>query len=223
MTKLKITGKLKVYLNTLGLVILLIVLFTVVYKLAIAQLPIQRNRYQEQIRKEQTLTQKIELLRTLDASLLEQANLTSFALPNKNPAFMVASQLKLLAQENSIIITNLRIGSETKDGNLWSTDLSFDVEGATVSVLNFLKGISGIAPITFTDKVRVNESFGISRATIRVKTFWAEFPATLPAISQPAVDLTKDEGEILTKVVNLVPPEFVFLEPQTPTERADPF
>lgn len=223
MKKIKIIGKNKIYINTFGMVILLIVLTALVYKFAFSQIPVQRKKYQDQTKKELILRQKIELLRGLDSALLEQADLTSFALPNKNPSFAVVSQLKKLAQENSVLITNLKIGAESKDGSLFSSDISFDGEGASATVLIFMKGISSLAPVVLTDKVQINESAGVSRATVRVKSFWAEFPSALPPVSQPATDLTKDEEDILAKIVNLTPPDFVYLEPQQPTEKTNPF
>lgn len=223
MKQIKIVGKPKIYIQSLGLLALLFVLLIVVYKLAISQLPVQRNKFSEQMRKEQVLRQKSELLRNLESSVLEQADLTSFALPNKNSSFAVVSQLNKLAQENSALITNLRIGSETKDETLSSSDLSFDVEGVSASVLTFLQGISKIAPIVLTDRAQVNEALGVARATVRVKVFWAEFPTALPAVSQPLNDLTQEEEEVLEKIITLTPPEFVYLEPQQPTEKTNPF
>ncbi|MBI4157838.1 hypothetical protein HY502_03250 [Candidatus Woesebacteria bacterium] len=223
MKQIKLSGKSKLYLQALGLLALLVVLVGVVYKLAISQLPAQRVKFSEQIKKEETLRQKSEILKSLESAVLEQADLTSFAIPNKNSSFAVVSQLNKLAQENSVLITNLRIGTETKEANLSSSDLNFDVEGVSPSVLNFLQGIAGIAPITLTDKVQVNESLGVTRATVRLKAFWAEFPATLPAVSEAVSDLTPEEVEILSKIVNLTPPDFVYLEPQEPREKTDPF
>lgn len=223
MKKITLSGKPKIYLKTLGLLGLFILLSAVIYKLAVSQIPLQRGKFSAQMRKEQTLKQKSELLRTLEKSILEQADLTSFALPNKNASFAVVSQLNKLAGENLVFITNLRIGGETKDGNLSSSDLGFDVEGTVSSVLSFLKGVGNIAPITLIDKIQLNQTQDVARATVRVKTFWADFPSTLPAVSEPIEDLTKEEEEILVKVVNLTPPDFVNLEPQAPTEKTNPF
>lgn len=223
MKPIKLTGKQKIYAQTLGVLVLLVALFIVVFKLATTQIPKQRSNLSNQMRKEQTLRQKTEVLRTLESTILEQADLTSFALPNKNSSFAVASQLNRLAGETSVFITNLRIGGEAKDATLSNSDLTFDVEGTTATVLTFLENIGRIAPLTLIDKVQLNQAQELVRATVRVKVYWAEFPLTLPAVSEPITDLTPEEEEVLGRIVNLIPPDFVYLEPQQPTEKTNPF
>lgn len=223
MNKLKFSGKTKIYFQTIGLLGIFLLLFLVIYRLTISQIPLQKSRLSEQTRKEQTLRQKGEILRTLDQSVLGQVDLTAFALPNKNSSFIVASQVNRVASENSVFITNLRIGSETEDASLLSSDLSFDVEGATPLVLNFLQAVGNIAPITLIDRVQINQTAQVARATVRLKVFWANFPTSLPPVTEAISDLTQEEEEVLISILNLTPPEFVELEAQPPTERADPF
>lgn len=201
----------------------LIVLGFVVFRLASSQIPSQQGKLSTQLKKEETLRQKSEILRNLDSNIANQVDITSFALPAQNSAFAVSAQLKRLAAENSVIVTNLRIGAEAKEGVISSTDIGFDAEGAMPSVLAFLEGIGKAAPITLIDKIQINQAGGSARATVKTKVFWSELPKTLPAISEPLSDLTNEEKEILVKIVGLTPPDFVLLEPEAPRENVNPF
>lgn len=223
MRNIKISQKVKIYLRTLGLLGFLIVLGIGVAKVARTQIPSQKNKLAIQFKKEQALRQKLELLTTLDADIAKQADLTAFALPSQNSSFIVLSQLTKLAQNDLVILTNLRIGAEAKDGNILSSDISLDAEGPLPSVLTFLEDLGRVAPITQVDKVQVNQAGASARATIRIKVFWAALPKTLPAISEPLGDLTAEEKEVLTRVLELAPPEFVLLQPEEPRQNANPF
>lgn len=219
----KLTKKTKIYLRTFGLLGLLFFLTFVTIRVISNQIASQRNKLLTQLKKEQILEQKTELLRNLDTTLVTRADLTSFALPSQNSSFVTISQLKNLASENLISITNLKVGAETKEGNISGADIGFDAEGPMESVLLFLKRIGEVAPIILIDKAQLNDTGGISRATLKVKVFWADLPKTLPAISEPLNDLTNEEKEILVKIIELSPPDFSILEPEVPRENSNPF
>lgn len=223
MNFVKLSERAKIYIKAFGLLAVLVVLAVVVLRLATTQIPSQRSKLTLQLQKEQVLEQKTELLRVVESEAQNQAQVLSFALPSQNSSFVAVSQLKFLAAQELIILTNLKIGAETKDGNIASSDISFDAEGALPSVLNFLEGISGVAPIMTIEKIQINQAQGAARANVRLKVFWAELPKTLPKITEPINDLTDEEKEILTHIFELTPPGFVFLEPQAPRENLTPF
>ena len=223
MRRLKISQKAKIYLRALGLLGFLAVLGMGVARIARSQIPSQKNKLAVQLKKEQALSQKSELLRALETDVANQADLTSFALPPQNSSFIALSQLKKLAQNDLVIITNLRIGAEAKDGNISSSDISFDAEGPLPSVLTLLENIGKIAPIAQVDKVQINQAGVSARATVRIKVYWAALPTSLPAISEPLGDLTSEEKEVLLKVLGLTPPEFVLLAPEEPRQNTNPF
>ena len=223
MNFVKLSPKIKIYLKTFGLLGALIIIAIVVLKLATTQIPLQKNKLAEQLKKEQALRLKSELLATIETEAQSQAQLLSFALPSQNASFMALSQIRLLAGTNLILITNLKIGSETKDGAISSADLSFDAEGALPSILTFLEDLNTVAPLISLGKVQINQTPSVARATLAVKAYWAELPKAIPKITEPIKDLTNEEKEIVVKILGLTPPEFVLLDPQGPRENLNPF
>lgn len=223
MNFVKLSRKSKIYVRTLVLLGVFLILAFSVYRLAVTQIPAQKNKLASQLAKEQALRQKSELLRSIEADAASQADIIASALPAQNSSFVAVSQIRVLASQNLIIISNLRIGAESKDGAVASTDIGFDAEGDISSLLTLLESLGGVSPIMVIDKVQINQAGGTARATARVKVFWAELPKVLPAITEPVSDLTPEEEKTLIKVLGLTPPDFVFLEPQTPRENLNPF
>ena len=171
-----------------------------------------------------TLTQKLNLLTSISETAETGAIASVTALPSTNSALAVISQLKILSSQNGLIMTNMRGAGEAKDNSgLSRADVSFDVSGARVQVIAFLKGIAGIAPITLVDKIKINELGGVARATVSVKSFWAAFPKTLPALNQPLSDLTSSEKKTLGDISKLTQPGFINIPPSEISGKPDPF
>ena len=172
-----------------------------------------------------TLTQKLNLLTSISETAETGAIASVTALPSTNSALAVISQLKILSSQNGLIMTNMRGAGEAKDNSgLSRADVSFDVSGARVQVIAFLKGIAGIAPITLVDKIKMNEAGGVARASINVKSFWAPLPAKLPALAESIGDLTADEVKTLSDITALIQPAFVDIPPsEEGGGKVDPF
>lgn len=223
MNNLKLSPSAKIYIRTFGLLGVLAVLGIIVFRVASTLIPSQKNKLSTQLQKVQALSQKAELLGTVDVEAQNQAELISFALPSQNASFVAISQLRSLAAQEGIVLTNIKVGAETKDGSLLVADIAFDAEGALSAVLNLFEGISRVAPIMTVERIQANQAQGAVRANVRLKVFWAELPKTLPQIAEPINDLTSEEREILTRIFELTPPEFVFLGPEPPRENLSPF
>ena len=219
----KLSQRNRAILRVFGLLGLLVILTIILFKVGVKSITEQNSKLSGQLKKEKILVQKAEILSRVEAEAQAQAEVASFALPSQNSSFVVISQLKTLAASNLLILTNIRVGGETKDGNISVADISFDLEGPLPSIFTFLQGLSKVAPLTISDKVQINQAGEVARANVRAKAFWAAFPETLPALSEPANDLTKEEKEILVEVLTLNPPEFEFLEAQPPRENVNPF
>lgn len=223
MKSIKLSAKSRLYLRAFGLLALLFFLGLLVSKFALSQIPAQKVKLTAQLTKERTLAAKAELLRTVEADALTQASAVTTALPAQNSSFVAIAQIRKEAAANSIIVTNLRVGAETKEGSVSSADLTFDAEGALPPLITFVQNLANVAPIVVIDRVQINQAAGASRATVKAKVFWAELPKTLPAVSEPVKALSPAETEILKKVVGLTQPDFVFVEPEAPRENTNPF
>lgn len=169
------------------------------------------------------LSQKLSLLNEVTESV-SSASLASTALPEKNPALAAISQLKSLAVTQNTLISKIKSGSAGKDkSGISKVDITFDLEGQRSQVFQFLTAIENIAPISRVEKVKLNEIAGATRATITIKSYFAELPTKLPALTDAVNDLTADEKKTLSEVTGLTQPNFVSLPASQGGGKPDPF
>lgn len=169
------------------------------------------------------LTQKISMLQSVSATVGTGSQIAASALPEKNPAIAALSQIKSLAVQNVVALTNLKAGAGAQDASgLSATGITFDVAGPRAGVIAFLDSIGKIAPITMVDRIKLTENGGVSQATIAVRSFWAGFPKNLPAATENLTDFTPAERDVLNKISGLTQPQFVELPP-TQGGKTDPF
>ena len=188
---------------------LVIIFFIFVGKYGISKVTDIRSQIESAQSSEMVLTQKLSVLQTVSSMAESGARASSLAVPATNPSLIVVSQLRNLAAGNGVILSAIKstTGASTASG-LNQAIISFTVDGARPQVFSFLSGIDKIAPISLVDKIRITESGGGLRADIGVKSFWAEFPKTIPSVTTPISDLTPAEKETLTKILGLIQPSF---------------
>jgi len=206
-----------------GPILLIFVLSLLVYKVGLGKVLELRKSIATERKNETILQQKLDLLSQV-AEDTAQASFSSSALPEKNPALITLSQLKLLAGNSGLLLSNIKAGAAVKgEAGLSSVNVTFDVEGQRSAVIQLLKNISLFAPISKVEKVRLNEVGGILQATVTVKSFFADLPQKLPAISDAIKDLTADDRSILREVLGLTQPLFVDIPPSQVSGKEDPF
>jgi len=173
---------------------------------------------------EVTLTQKLSVLQTVSPTAATGANVVVSAVPDANPALAVISQLKILASGNGIILSAIKVATgAVNPSGLNNVDISFTAVGTRLQIFSFLEATAQIAPITIADKVRMAESAGAVRADISVKSYWADFPKTIPSVTQPITDLTPPERETLAKTSALTQPTFLQVSPSQGNVNPNPF
>ena len=171
----------------------------------------------------EALTSKLTILESVDPAG-SQTNLALSALPSRNSSIVVVSQLKILAGQTGVVISNIKGGAETKDTTgLSKVDVTFDVLGVRPQILAFIRSIEAIAPITLLDKIKINETGGGTRATIQVKSFWSDLPKSLPATTDKISTLTSSEQDILEELAKLQQPLFIELPAIEGAGKAEPF
>lgn len=205
--------------------IILVLLFSFAVRLGFTEISSQRNTIAKLQKDENILRQKEALLRDLETTLLSQADLALLTLPGKNPALAIVSQLKNLSSQKAIIIDNIKAGAPRKEeSSIGRIDISFDAEGPFLSVLDFSASLKTIAPITTLQKFDLSDAGGgLSRATVSVRSYWADFPEKIPSVSEPVKEFTDEDQEILATFASLVTPSFVEVIPNPPGVRVDPF
>lgn len=203
---------------------IVLLLFLIVGNFGIKKVNTIRTQVSDETASQRILAQKVNLLQTVSTSLGNSPDIATTALPGSNSALTVISQLKNLGFANSVLLTNIKSGSESKDASgLSKVDISFEISGTKEQVIAFVKSIPGIAPITLVDSVKLNESLGESRANIGVKSYWSVLPTSLPKVTQSLTDLTVDEKKILVTVGTLTQPVFLTLPAAGGSGKADPF
>ena len=216
--------KMKVMLLPLTLLLAMVVLAVIVLKVGVARINTQRIELQKATKNETILTQKQQVLQTLESNILSYADAAIIAMPDKNPSLITLSQLKILAERNALSLNNIEIRGKMKDKSGASkTTISFEVEGALSQVLNYLISTTSFAPLSVIDRVDIAQTGGVIRASVNLVVFWVPLPTKLPAISEPIRELSADEANLITKLSSLERPLFTEVLPVAPSARIDPF
>jgi len=215
-------------LKTLGIPFLAILgvllLFAFSYKGISGKISSERAQLEKAKEIEDDLALKQQVLTQLEGEVLGLVGSTVLAVPEKNAALMIVSQIKLQAQQRLLMVSDLAIGSslESKKG-VKRVQLQFDVEGDIFHIMDFLKSLITSAPLSVLEKVNLANTGDAVRATVALSVYSAPLPETLPPLTEPLKNLTTDETDILNILGQLVSPPFLEVSPQTPTTRANPF
>ena len=199
------------------------VLFYILITLGVGEINKQRKSISDIERTNSILNQKQTLLRTLESNVSDYVSSTANALPEKNSALSMVSQIKNMAALNGLFISAVKIGAETAQAGVSAVEITFGIEGSMNDTLNFLNSLSSVAPVSNIQKAKVNSSGGIASADITIRAYSAPYPVRLPSLTEPITDLSNDEKDLLDTLSNLTLPLFTTLEPQQPAVRDNPF
>lgn len=202
---------------------LAVLLFILAVKVGLDRINDQRQKVLEGRRIENTLVAKEALLREVEVDISGFVDSASSAVPEKNPALVMLSQLKNLALVNGLTLTTFKVASETQAAGLGSVDVSFDIDGTLPATLSFLKSLSTIAPISTIEKVKVNTASQVASSNITIRVYFAEYPAKLPSLTEAVNNLTEEERKLLDMLSGLTQPVFTSLTPQPASGRVTPF
>lgn len=220
----QIPDNVKLVIKSIGPLVVVLFLSLIVGNFGISKVRSLRSQISQAQNNNNILTQKVDLLRNVSGSLSGSPDIATIAVPDSNPSLVVISQLKLIAGENSVVVSNIKTGAETKDkSGLSSVAISFDAEGPREQIIAFLNTLSGSAPIIKVDKLKLTENSGITKAGTTVDAFWADLPKTLPALDNPIADLTSDEKSTLAKITQLNLPIFNQVNAATESAKSNPF
>jgi len=175
-------------------------------------------------RSKNVLEAKLSTLTSISGeSLTDTSEAASIALPEKNSALLSMAQFRSMASESSLVLENMKVGSEIKDSTTSHVDVTFDVEGPTEGVISYLKSVATIAPINKISKFKISSSGGNIRASVTSSSYWSGFPKTIPAVESPFEPFTADEQKLIDHIASLRKPQFVTLTPEGDSGRVDPF
>ena len=222
---LKIPENVVVVFKTVFPLVIIIILFIVVGEFGFGKIGEIRAQVSAAQINQKILTQKLDILKNISGTGAASSNIVASALPSSNPALSVISQLKILAGNSSLVLSELKAGTPTADPQGYSTvSLTFTIVGSRLQVESFLNSTTSFAPLTIVDKIKLSEiSSGSAMANISVKSFYAPFPTKIPAITDALSDLTAAEQATLKSVSSLTQPTFSALPAPVAGGKSDPF
>jgi len=213
----------RVLVGPLALLVVLLLLFVFALRVGIGQIISLSKKVAESKVEEQVLSQKLEILKTSEESALPLADLSLVAIPSENPALIVISQLKNLAGEKGVGLSNIEAKQTAAVASIFHTEIEVTVEGEMGPLFDFLKGLGSISPLLSLDQVIIRQESGIAKVDALIFGNFAPLPTTLPSITSPLDELTAEEKDILAKISSYSQPVFTEVTPSGPFERVDLF
>jgi len=170
---------------------------------------------------------KAETLRQISQNVLDSADVSLIALPDKQEIVFMISNFKNVAQENNILIGKLStINSlQEKDG---IKGMSIKIDGIAErysDIIEIVNKMKKTMPVVSIDKVVTSGSIDLNEISfsIELSTFWSSLPEEIPSITQPVNLLTSEQTELLASLSSYKRPDMVSLIPQEQSSRQNPF
>lgn len=195
-------------LKSIAPFLIIVVLFYIVGKFAVSQILNIKNQINVAKTSQSVLSDKLTVLKSVSKIAVAGVDSVLFALPKTNPSVLAITQLKNLAAGNALVITDVKtsVAGNVDKGGVGYINTTFSVTGSREQIMSFIKGIENIAPITFVEKMELNENAGLNVANIGTRTYYAPLPVTIPTVSESITDLTASEKEMLSQMGKLIRP-----------------
>lgn len=223
---INIPFSLKIIAKPLLILVLLISVSLIGFKSAFYEIGGLREELETAHKNENILKSKLETLSANRESVSTDANYAVSFLPGENPGLLVLYQLRSNAANNGLFLSNLKVGSETKDPNgFMKISISFDLQGSMQQILNFVNSTKVTSPNIWVEKTELDFMGDISQASasINAKSYWSAFPTKIPALTEPITSLNSSEKETLSKISGFTLPPFESLTAGAPRENPNPF
>lgn len=210
----------------LGFVVVLIVFFIFGYKIMLGKINSMRSELSAAKKDEIILIEKKQLLSEIKDEVALFIDSSVVAVPEKNAALPMISQLKSAIDSRLLSLSNLDISSPSKakrNINLNKVKMEFEVDGDLFQLIQLVKGLTDIAPISKIDKMEIAKSGEVAQASVSLSVYFAPYPTELPPLTEPLKELSSDEIEVLNRLSQLQRPSFIEVSPTGPTGRRSPF
>ena len=203
--------------------IVLIVLVIVLFQVALSKISLQTEEITKTQKEEKVLSAKLSFLSEAESQIGNQAESLSLYLPDKNSALSIIAQIKSLATPYGLIVENIKVGTEIKEGGVSKVSIDFDVDGQTSAILIYLKSLKTAMPVMVFSRVKIAGATEVVRASVTLIGFWSPLLTKIPAITEPIKELTGEEKTLIEKITSFVQPPFGKVAPAGPTSRGNPF
>jgi Tfp pilus assembly protein PilO len=202
----------------------IIILFIILSQVGIGKINEVRSQISSARQEQGVLTQKLDILRTVSVNGAENANVVTNALPDSTPSLAAMSQLKRIAAENNLVLRAVKSGSSNESNpDFNSVSITFNLIGNKNDITSFVNAITTYAPISIVDSVKMSQSGTGFIGNVTIKSFWAPFPAKLPATIEQFNDLNADDKQVLSDLSGLAQPVYLALPPASSEGKTNPF
>jgi hypothetical protein len=179
---------------------------------------------QEQKTQYENLQKKLSTLQSVSPVLLSQTGKAVQVLPERNPVLPFISQMKSLAIEKQLEVTDIRSNAITAVDTVQKLELEVSLQGDSTSTINaFLIDLSNHAPLVTLDDTTITEIESVVLAKVKMSVYWSPLPNSLPSLTDPLPPFTSDELQTLQKFDAYTVSEFTTLPPADTEPRENPF
>lgn len=194
------------------------------YKISVSEIISQNQKVKSAQSELNVLESKEATLQSIQENILTSADSSLAAVPEANSALVALTQIKDLAAREGLAISNLLISSgSTGESEIKTAQISFDLDGSLISIINFGLALKEMAPLMTLEKIITQGGQSGSTADVVITTYWSELPKNIGSLMEPLGDLNEEEQTLLQKFMTLQKPSFTVLQPEAPSVRADPF
>jgi hypothetical protein len=202
---------------------ILVVLFTILFKVGLGKYFDQQKLLKESRKQENIFGQKISYLSENQSVIKENTGLVSVALPEKNPALLLISKVKSFQGELPLLISNIKVTAPSKIAEQYSLGITFNAEGDLGGITDLVDKLLNILPITLVNKVTISGGGSSYLADVKITTFYENLPKKIPSVNDPIKLMSKESMDLLTKLQTMERPDTSIISPQSPAARTNPF
>ncbi len=224
----KLTRKYKGLFAPLAIAMVLIVSIFLAGNFLFNGIATVRSEAEELRGKVNTLQSRLATLQAAEKSVRNSVGVASFAIPEKNPSILVTKQLRNLATERGVTISDFSVAAATSlEGEAVSSyTINFTASAPDYDTLaNYISELSRLLPLVNLGSLTMKGGVvsGVE-AQISLLAYSASYPETLPSLEDPLSGLALGEEEVLKTLGEFSSPAVSSpLAPSEVTPRVNPF
>ncbi len=170
------------------------------------------------------LSTKVSILQEEKEILKLYGRPATSVLPNSAPTLLSIYKIKKLAFDSTVTLSDLIVGTAlAADEDYSSITIAFKLSGTTDAVISFIDKLQLQSPLTLINKVEIKTSGDISDAEVAALSYFSVLPETLPPITNPITNLTRDEIDTLNGFMVSADDNQFDLEPSETKTLRNPF
>lgn len=148
-----------------------------------------------------SLQERLSVLQGVNPEVARQVSDLSVVLPSQDSSIIVLNQVRVLANEKSVILKNISLLplSELTE-NYSSIQLNFIAEGVRENVMSFLADVTKMLPVSHFETLNVTSTTDFTLAQVTLRSFWASLPEQLPSLTETINTLTPEELQVLAEL-----------------------